>query len=185
MLRGCESDDSLEVLGVAYFLLVSLSAGGRSLLVFKKLKGVVTTQLTQGLRRRACCQAIAVSLTIGVFPIMGFSTLMNTFSAGILKLNQPVVQVCNWIVGPVKLALIFPFLRLGEWLFQAEPFRLSLTEFSERFFTDVAATSAEFAMTFVHAIAGWLVCIPVIYCAIFQVAQRLIAKGGPNQEPLG
>ena len=142
--------------------------------MFKKLNLVVVRQLKQGLGQQACCHAIAASLVIGLFPIMGFSTLMNTFSAAVFRLNQPVVQVCNWIIAPVKIALIFPFLRLGEWLFQAKPFRLSLVDFSARFFSDVAATTVEFAWTFAHAIVGWLICAPLIYGVIFRVSKALV-----------
>jgi len=142
--------------------------------VFKKLNLVVVGQLKQGLGQQACCHAIAAALVIGLFPIMGFSTLMNTFSAAFFRLNQPVVQVCNWIIAPVKIALIFPFLRLGEWLFQARPFRLSLAEFSTRFFSDIATTTAEFAWTFTHAIVGWLICAPLIYGVIFRVSKALV-----------
>jgi len=144
--------------------------------VFKKLNLVVVAQLKQGLGQQACGHAIAASLTIGLFPIMGFSTFMNTFIAAYFRLNQPVVQVFNWMIAPVKIILIFPFLRLGEWLFQANPFRLSLTEFSTRFFNDFAATTAEFAWTFAHAIAGWLICAPLIYGVIFRVSKVLVAN---------
>ncbi|MBT4757053.1 MAG: DUF2062 domain-containing protein [Opitutae bacterium] len=142
--------------------------------MFKKLKLVVVAQLRQGLGQQACCHAIAASLTIGLFPIMGFSTFVNAFIAAYFRLNQPVVQVCNWIIAPVKVALIFPFLRLGEWLFQAKPFRLSLAEFSTRFFSEIATTTVEFAWTFAHAIAGWLICAPLIYGVIFRVSKALV-----------
>ena len=142
---------------------------------------MINGQLRQGLQPRACGQAVASSLTIGLFPIMGFSTVMNTLSAARFRLNQPVVQVCNWIIGPVKIALIFPFLRLGEALFQAEPFRLSLVDFSQRFFSDAGATTAEFAWTFVHAITGWLVCAPLIYFVIYKLSQVLVAKASAAQ----
>jgi uncharacterized protein (DUF2062 family) len=144
--------------------------------VFKRLKVVICTQLTQGLRQRDCCQAIAVAVTVGVFPIMGCSTLINSICAARFKLNQPIVQGCNWLVAPVKIALIFPFLRLGEWLFQAQPFQLSLAEFSQLFFSDIAKVGSEFAMTFVHAISGWFLCLPLIYALLFQVSRRLLAR---------
>ena len=114
---------------------------------------------------------------------MGFSTALNTLSALRFQLNQPIVQVCNWIIGPVKIALIFPFLRLGEALFQAEPFKLSLVDFSQRFFSDVGATTAEFAWTFIHAITGWLVCAPLIYLVIFKLSQVLVANALEAQSP--
>jgi len=145
--------------------------------VLRKIKHAVRLQLRQGLSPAACSASIAASFTIGIFPIMGFSTLINTVVAFFFRLNQPVVQAFNWIVGPLKIALIFPFLRFGEWLFGAEPFSLSLTEFSKIFFEDWLATTREFAWTFVHAIAGWLVVAPVIFCICYWVARAVINRG--------
>ncbi|ADE53130.1 hypothetical protein Caka_0101 [Coraliomargarita akajimensis DSM 45221] len=143
--------------------------------MFGKAKTVIQGQLVQGLSRRDCSRAIASSLTIGVFPIIGFSTPINTCVGIVFKLNQPVVQAFNWIIGPVKIALIFPFLRLGEYLYAAESFSLSLTEFSARFFSDISGTTAEFAWTFVHAITGWLVCAPVLYLLLCRLANASLS----------
>ena len=138
------------------------------------MKAVVRTQMTQGLSSDDCGRAIAASLTIGVFPIIGFSTPLNAFFAAAFRLNQPITLMFNWIVGPIKIALILPFLRLGEWFFQAEPFSLSLMQFSERFFSDVAATTVEFAATFAYAICGWVACAPIIYLVLLNSARVLL-----------
>lgn len=136
--------------------------------------------MTQGLGARDCARALGVSLTIGVFPIMGCSTPMNAAVAAGLRLNQPIVQAFNWLCAPLKLALIFPFLRLGEWLFGAEPFTLSLVEFSEIFFADWIGTTQAFAMTFVHAIVGWLVCVPAVYLALYLTTKSILESGMPK-----
>lgn len=137
--------------------------------MFTKIKAVLRLQLQQGLGVRAAARAVALAVTIGVFPIMGCSTLMNTAAALRLKLNQPIVQSFNWLCAPLKLLLIFPFLRLGEFLFQARPFALSLQELSRRFVEDRWGTLQEFAWTFGHAITGWLLCAPVLYLLLFAV----------------
>ena len=143
-----------------------------------RLKELLLGQLRQGLSPRDCSRAVATGLTIGVFPILGCSTLLNTLCAHRWRLNQPIVQSLNWICGPLKLALIFPFLRLGEWLFHAEPFSLSLSEFSRRFYADTAATLLEFGWTFVHALTGWLCCVPVIYLMLQVATMALIRRWG-------
>lgn len=143
--------------------------------MFKKVKKVIHRELTKGLDLRSGSRAIASAFTFGIFPIIGFSTPLNTLSALVFKLNQPIVQAINWVLGPLKLLLIFPFLRFGEWLFSAEPFTLSLTEFSSIFFDDWIATTQEFAWTFVHVITGWLILAPLIYPAAYLVAKSFLA----------
>ena len=144
--------------------------------MLRKIHLVIQTQLTQGLSVDACSRAVAMGITIAIFPILGFSTLMNTVAAAWFRLNQPVVHAFSWIMGPVKIALIFPFLRLGEFLFRAEPFTLSLAEFSERFFSDWLATGREFAWTFVHATVGWLLCAPILFALLYLLARPIIQR---------
>lgn len=148
----------------------------RSIGVYKRVKKVIHTELTKGLDARGGSRAIGSAFTFGIFPIIGFSTPLNTLSAFVFRLNQPIVQAINWVLGPLKLLLIFPFLRFGEWLFRAEPFTLSLTEFSSIFFDDWLATTQEFAWTFVHVITGWLVLAPLIYLAVFSITRSVLAN---------
>lgn len=133
-------------------------------------------ELTNGLNLQSGSIAVASSFTIGLFPIMGFSTPMNTAAAWIFRLNQPIVQVINWIMAPLKLALIIPFLRLGEWLFAAEPFTLSLSEFTHIFFEDWLATTREFAWTFAHAIFGWLIAAPLIFLLVYLMVRVVLTR---------
>ena len=144
--------------------------------VLGRLQRLIRAQLVQGLSERDCSRAVATGLTVGVFPILGFSTLINTGVAQWARLNQPIVHAFNWVCGPLKLALIFPFLRLGESLFGAEPFRLSLAEFSRRFYAESWATTVEFAWTFVHAIVGWLVCVPLLYGLLYFLAATCLRR---------
>lgn len=148
--------------------------------MFIRIKQHIRGQLSQGLSPRGCSRAVATALTVGVFPILGLSTLLNTACAQLWRLNQPIVQSVNWICGPLKIALIFPFLRLGEFLFQAEPFNLSLAEFSRRFYADSSATMMEFGWTFVHAATGWLCCVPAIYLALAYTMHAFVRRWEPT-----
>ncbi len=132
--------------------------------------------MTQGLGDRECQRAIGMALTISVFPILGFSTPVNTFTAYLLRLNKPVVLAVNFSTGPLKLAMIYPFLRLGEWIFRAEPLSLSLFELTERFAADWLGMLIEFSESFAHATMGWLVCAPFVYFGCFWLSQPLISS---------
>lgn len=91
------------------------------------------------------------------------------------KLNHTVLQGFNYLVSPLKWALILPSVRLGEWILQSEnPFRLSLSEFSDRFRAAPAATVAEFGMTFVHAIVGWIFVAPFMLFFVYVLMRYLL-----------
>ena len=137
---------------------------------------VIRAQLVQGISQRDCAQAIALAITIGLFPIIGFSTLIITAIVYFRRLNQPIAQLFNWICGPIKLALIIPFIRVGEYLFGADRFVLNLGELSRQFYENSWATLSEFAWTFLHAIVGWLFCAPIIYLVVYTISKSVIFR---------
>ena len=144
--------------------------------MYNRLIKVIRAQLVQGISKRDCAQAIALAITIGLFPILGFSTLIITAIVYFRRLNQPLAQAFNWICGPIKLALIIPFIRVGEFLFGADRFVLNLGELSRQFYENSWATLSEFAWTFLHAIAGWACCAPIIYLIVNTISKSVIFR---------
>ena len=130
----------------------------------------------QGISLSDCAQAIALAITIGLFPILGFSTLIITAIVYFKRLNQPIAQLFNWICGPIKLVFIIPFIRVGEYLFGADRFVLNLGELSRQFYENSWATLSEFAWTFLHAIAGWSFCAPIIYLVVYTISKSVIFR---------
>jgi uncharacterized protein (DUF2062 family) len=141
-----------------------------------RLIKVIRAQLVQGISQSDCAQAIALAITIGLFPIVGFSTLIITAIAYFRRLNQPIAQAFNWICGPIKLALIIPFIRVGEFLFGADRFVLNLRELSRQFYENSWATLSEFAWTFVHAIVGWVIFTPIVYLVVYTISKSVIFR---------
>ena len=137
---------------------------------------VIRAQLVQGISQSDCAQAIALAITIGLFPIIGFSTLIITAIVYFRRLNQPIAQLFNWICGPIKLVLIIPFIRVGEYLFGADRFVLNLGELSRQFYENSWATLSEFAWTFLHAIVGWVFCAPIIYLVVYTISKSVIFR---------
>jgi uncharacterized protein (DUF2062 family) len=145
---------------------------------FSKLRQSIVSALKQGWSPSSVCWSGAWGVTIGVFPIYGVTTVTLGAIGLIWKLNHAVLQGFNYLVSPLKLILILPYIRLGEWMFQTQnPFRLSIPEFTGRFQADPLQTLGEFGMTFVHAICGWLVSAPLWMLAIYGSLLLLLKTG--------
>jgi hypothetical protein len=84
--------------------------------------------LSQGVSPRRLALTLALGLAIGCIPVFGISTLVCAALAFALRLNLPAIQAANYAVMPLQFLLIFPFVRLGRWLFtsgQAQAARAS------------------------------------------------------------
>src|SRR5215472_18851503 len=94
---------------------------------YRKLVVPILDLLRQGITPEKIAQSLAFGLVLGVFPVLGSTTILCALAAIIFRLNLPAIQLVNYFVYPLQLALLIPFIRFGEILFRAPHVPLSLT----------------------------------------------------------
>jgi uncharacterized protein (DUF2062 family) len=77
--------------------------------------------LSQGISPRRLALTLALGFAIGCIPVIGVPTVLCLGLALALRLNLPAIQAANYVVMPLQLLLIAPFVRLGAWLISAKP----------------------------------------------------------------
>ena len=132
-----------------------------------KIADPIVEQLTQGLSPEKIALTVAVGLTIAVNPVVGTTTVLCFFAAWALRLNQPIIQAVNWSSYALQLLLIFPFIRLGEWIFAAAPETRSLQELVAMAKADAFGTVRTLGATIAHAVVGWALVAPLLTAAIY------------------
>ena len=153
----------------------------------ERVVGLLVAQLKQGITP----QKIALTLTLGVcfsaFPILGATTLL-CFAFGVwLGLNQPIIQLVNYLASPLQLGLIAPFVRLGEHLTRSPRVSFSIPELMAKFRASPLEFIREFGLTGWHGIVGWLAVAPlagVLLYFIFLPLTRKLAAGRNPPETL-
>ncbi len=154
--------------------------------LFRKSSDLLVNALRQGWSPSALSWSVGWAVGLGLFPIMGISAPAMLLAAGIWKLNGPVMIGLNQGLNFIKIALILFHIRVGEWLFQeADPFRISMAEFTRRFAEAPGATFSQFAMTFVHAIAGWALLLPLYILGPWLLMHLLTARWAESQRLSG
>jgi uncharacterized protein (DUF2062 family) len=77
------------------------------------------TWLRQGISPQRLALTLALGFAIGCIPVIGIPTALCLVVAVSLRLNMPAIQAANYAAMPFQVALIFPFVRLGGWLFSS------------------------------------------------------------------
>jgi uncharacterized protein (DUF2062 family) len=85
------------------------------------VKQSVADWLRQGISPRRLALTLALGFAIGCFPVVGIPTALCALLALALRLNLPAIQAANYLVMPLQLVLIVPFVRLGGWLLASGP----------------------------------------------------------------
>lgn len=125
--------------------------------------------LKQGVAPRTLALAIALGAGIGIFPVLGISTLALTALALTLKLNLPTVQLINYLVSPLQLALIIPFLRLGERLTGAAHLPMTLEQGFAILNHGLLQAVNTLSGAIVHAAIGWFAAMPLSMLVLYRV----------------
>lgn len=127
----------------------------------------IVRQLQQGCTADLLALTIALGAVLGVFPILGSTTLLCGAAAFWLRLNQPVMQLVNYLAYPLQLALLIPFYRAGETLFLKPHIPLSIPMLLERFQAGALQFLRDFSLLALQGIAVWMLVAPVATALLY------------------
>ena len=129
--------------------------------------GPVLAQLKQGVTPDKIALTLAVGTACSLLPFFGFTWLANLAAGLWLRLNQPILQTLNQVLGPLQLVLILVYVRIGERIWGAPEMPLSVTVLAKSFTDDPGAFLQRFGWTGVHAATAWGLSVPVIVAAVY------------------
>jgi len=142
----------------------------------------IVALLTQGITPEKIALSLAFGIVVGVFPLLGSTTVLCTAAALIFGLNLPAIQLVNYLIYPLQLFLLVPFLRMGEKLFGASPLRFSLTEILAMVRSDLPHAISTLWRAEVHAMTAWLLigspAIFLIYLLLSRALRQVAASAG-------
>ena len=143
----------------------------------RKIVNPILDLLRQGVTPEKLALSIALGLTLGVTPVLGSTSVLCFLAAILLRLNLPSIQSVNYLVYPLQLALLVPFIRIGEWIFAAPPAGITLGEIVGLIRADAWNAIATLWTATMHALVAWLVlgslASLVIYALLTPLLRRL------------
>lgn len=80
-------------------------------------KDQMATWLGMGISPDRLALTLALGFAIGCLPLVGVTTGVCLVVAIVLRLNMPAIQAANYAAMPLQLALVLPFIKLGNRLF--------------------------------------------------------------------
>ncbi len=136
--------------------------------------------LRQGVTPEKIALSVALGVALGVFPVLGSTTALCALAAFALQLNLPAIQIVNYFVYPLQLALLIPFFRLGERLFRAPHLPLSVPQIYAMIHSNMGDAIRLLWTTTWHAIAVWCllapVCAAAIYAGLTPALRRMLTR---------
>ncbi|MDC0584626.1 DUF2062 domain-containing protein [Bacteroidales bacterium] len=112
-------------------------------------------------------RTLGITATVAVIPIPFINTAILAVVALRMKLNLAFVQVMNFILFPLQIALFIPFMKLGQRLFHGPMVEVTFKEMSNMFKHDFTGTIMMIGYSQLLAIITWLLIGIVVYLVLF------------------
>jgi uncharacterized protein (DUF2062 family) len=150
----------------------------------RRLVRPIVELLRQGVTPEKIALSIALGVALGVFPVLGSTTALCTLAALVLRLNLPAIQLINYFVYPLQIALLLPFFRLGERLFRAPHLPLSVPQIYAMIHASMMDAIRLLWTTTWHAMVVWCLAAPVftalVYAPLVTTLRRILRRKTPR-----
>lgn len=147
----------------------------------RRILAPILVQLKQGITPEKIALTLALGAVLGIFPILGATTLLCAVAGLWLRLNQPIIQLVNYLAYPVQIGLLIPFYRAGERLFGQPPVPIfSIPDLAARFQASPGQFLVDYGLVGVYGIVVWCLCAPFLAAALFYGLRPLLRRLSPR-----
>jgi hypothetical protein len=147
----------------------------------KTLK-LIQNLLQEGMSVKKIALSIALGVALGIFPVLGSTTILCAIAAFVFRLNLPAIQVVNYVVYPLQLILLAPFYAAGSWLFQGRNLPRIQENVIDLLKNDFWGNMANLWDLTLYAAFAWLIISPflilLLYGLLKPAVHSLTISGG-------
>jgi uncharacterized protein (DUF2062 family) len=120
--------------------------------------------------------SLALGITVGLIPLYGFTTLIVGCIALSLRLNFVAMQVAHYIVHPLQIALLVPFLKLGDAILKCSDISFTVKQYIHLFKTDFWGAVHELWLVNLSAIIIWMIIAIPLFILLYYSIRYMFRK---------
>jgi len=148
----------------------------------QRLRSLLGNELRRGLQPRELALACALGATIGVMPVVWGTSLLCILLAALLRWNQAVVQLANYLSLPLHVSLFLPFFIGGERLFATRLLPHDTERLTELLRHSPGLFLQQFWQANLQALVVWGIVTPLLFFATFLLSGLCLKRLRPTPE---
>jgi uncharacterized protein (DUF2062 family) len=146
-----------------------------------KLLKLVKMLLGEGMSVKKISLSISLGTALGIFPVVGSTTLLCAIAALVLRLNLPAIQAVNYLVYPIQLVLLAPFYGAGNWLFGDRSMPMIKESVQDLLKNDFWNGMAGLWDLTIYAVIVWLMISPPLVLILYGLMKPVIRRIASSQ----
>ncbi|SIT79536.1 DUF2062 domain-containing protein [Pontibacter indicus] len=154
----------------------------------RRIAQPVLNLLRQGMTPHKLAVTVSLGTVVGILPFFGVTTVLGTALAARFRLNIAATVLISYLVHPLQLVLIIPFIKAGIFMFGLDDLKITLDELIAMFRLDWLDALNKLWMANLAAVSAWaILAIPVgglLYLALLLVLKRFLPKPAAVKETI-
>lgn len=147
-----------------------------------KLWDAIKRLLGAGTTPEKLALTCALGVVVGTLPVWGITTWLCFLLAAIFRINVIILQLINYLLYPVQLILIIPFIQLGAFVFGVEPLPYSLSEITTMFGNDFWGTIGDIGYAVLLGVCVWVAFSVLVFPGIYLGTLSFLRKWHQNNQ---
>lgn len=135
---------------------------------------VIKILLKEGMGFRKVSLCIALGIALGIFPVLGATTLLCAIAAFVLRLNLAAIQIVNYLAYPLQLILLAPFYGAGSWLSKGLNLPWGQENLIDLLKKDFWGSLADFWNIILSAVFVWFIISPFLILLLYGLLKPVI-----------
>lgn len=140
------------------------------------VKDKTKTLFKQGLTPKQLVESTIAAGLISTIPILGLSTFLITTVAIKRKLNLPIMISLSYLLWPVQILLIIPFIRMGEFIFSVPRNHHTIEEIISSFQNSFFQTLSHLSFELLCGLGGWFLTAVPVTIGIYWISLLFLNK---------
>lgn len=132
--------------------------------------------LQQGVTPEKLALAVALGATIPTLPVIGSTTILCITFSFLFRINLAAILLVASFAYPLQFILYLFWMKMGVWIFNAEPMPYTVSQVFDMIFDDVLNAISVMWWATMHAIVAWLCIAPVVATIIYFVLAPTFRK---------
>jgi uncharacterized protein (DUF2062 family) len=112
--------------------------------------------------------SIAIGIIGGAFPVLGLASYICLMLTLTLKQNILIVQVVNWLVYPIQILLLIPFMKLGNSIFSSTEITITIHQVVVAFQSGIMSGIKLIGIISLYGVIAWaVIAVPTTFILYF------------------
>ncbi len=150
---------------------------------FRKIATLIRTLIVQGLTAQKIALTISCGVVLGLTPVIGSTTLLCTLVALALGLNLALIQLVNYLMYPLEIILLVPFLALGHWIVTGRALPLDAERILKWFHEGWLHALARLWLYLLEGLLAWALIGGILGLLLYFILYGIVSRFRPAEAP--